>query len=88
VGILFFIPLSLVSKVHKSIFLVPYGPYQLTHFVVLNTNTNKVVRIIGKSENIRFLNIALYQGNVESKKMLTMVTTFDKAYKNILNERR
>ncbi|KAG0272240.1 Peptidyl-prolyl cis-trans isomerase cyp15 [Linnemannia exigua] len=39
---------------------------------VVNTYTNKVVRLIGKSEPQRFMNIALYQGAPKKKSNMTM----------------
>jgi len=40
---------------------------------VINIHTNKCVKILGKNENVRFLNIALYQGSPNTKKAsLTM----------------
>jgi peptidylprolyl isomerase domain and WD repeat-containing protein 1 len=38
---------------------------------VVNTVTNKVVRVIGKDESLRFLNLALFQG-APSKQMQTL----------------
>lgn len=40
---------------------------------VVNTHSNKVVKLIGKSEPQRFMNIALYQGAPKKKSMVTMV---------------
>lgn len=40
---------------------------------VVNTHSNKVVRLIGKSEPQRFMNIALYQGAPKKKSNMTMV---------------
>ncbi|TKA54510.1 hypothetical protein B0A53_03203 [Rhodotorula sp. CCFEE 5036] len=44
---------------------------------VVNTVTNKVARILGKDETVRFTNIALYQGETEKKGVTTiaMVTS-------------
>ena len=39
---------------------------------ILNITTNKVVRLLGKTENQRFMNIALYQGAPKKKALLTM----------------
>ncbi len=41
---------------------------------VVNTHTNKVVRLIGKSEPQRFMNVALYQGAPKKKSNMTMVS--------------
>lgn len=41
---------------------------------VVNTHSNKVVRLIGKSEPHRFMNVAIYQGAPKKKSMVTMVT--------------
>lgn len=40
---------------------------------VLNIHTNKVVRLVGKMENQRFMNISLYQGAPKKKNVITMV---------------
>jgi peptidylprolyl isomerase domain and WD repeat-containing protein 1 len=39
---------------------------------VVNITTNKVVRLIGKSETHRFLNLALYQGAPRKKGIYTL----------------
>jgi peptidylprolyl isomerase domain and WD repeat-containing protein 1 len=39
---------------------------------VINTVTNKVVRVIGKDESLRFLNLALYQGAPAKKGVTTL----------------
>ncbi|KAI8980800.1 hypothetical protein BDB01DRAFT_795626 [Pilobolus umbonatus] len=39
---------------------------------VLNIHTNRVVRVIGKSESNRFVNVALYQGAPKKKGIYTM----------------
>ncbi|GAA6019190.1 hypothetical protein JCM8202_000928 [Rhodotorula sphaerocarpa] len=39
---------------------------------VVNTVTNKVARILGKDETIRFTNVALYQGTPEKKAVTTI----------------
>ncbi|KAF9582283.1 hypothetical protein BGW38_000407 [Lunasporangiospora selenospora] len=39
---------------------------------VVNTHSNKVVRLIGKSEPQRFMNVALYQGAPKKKSNMTM----------------
>lgn len=41
-------------------------------YLVVNTVTNKVARVLGKDETLRFLNIALYQG-APAKKGVTTV---------------
>ena len=40
---------------------------------IVNMHSNKVVRLIGKSEPQRFMNIALYQGAPKKKSNMTMV---------------
>jgi len=40
--------------------------------VVINTVTNKVARILGKDESLRFLNLALYQGAPAKKGVTTL----------------
>ncbi|KAI8917525.1 hypothetical protein DFJ77DRAFT_428966 [Powellomyces hirtus] len=39
---------------------------------VVNIQTNKVVRLIGKAENQRFMNVALYQGAPKKKGLITL----------------
>ncbi|KAG0043987.1 Peptidyl-prolyl cis-trans isomerase cyp15 [Gryganskiella cystojenkinii] len=39
---------------------------------VVNTHSNKVVKLIGKSEPHRFMNVAIYQGAPKKKSILTM----------------
>ncbi|KAJ3179601.1 Peptidyl-prolyl cis-trans isomerase cyp15 [Geranomyces variabilis] len=39
---------------------------------VVNIQTNKVVRLIGKGENQRFMNVALYQGAPKKKGLITL----------------
>ncbi|CAH1760740.1 5030_t:CDS:10 [Entrophospora sp. SA101] len=39
---------------------------------VVNLSTNKVVRLIGKTESHRFLNIGLYQGAPKKKSLITL----------------
>ncbi|CAG8579835.1 474_t:CDS:10 [Paraglomus brasilianum] len=39
---------------------------------VVNTHTNKVVRLIGKTETHRFLNVDLYQGKPRRKALITL----------------
>lgn len=41
--------------------------------VVVNTVTNKVARILGKDETVRFIQTALYQGLPEKKGVKTIV---------------
>lgn len=40
---------------------------------LINLYSNKCVRIIGKNENLRILNIALYQGKYKKFSLLTSV---------------
>lgn len=40
---------------------------------MINTVTNKVVRLLGKDEPLRFLNLALYQGAPAKKGVTTLV---------------
>lgn len=42
-------------------------------FVVLNIVTNRVVRLLGKDEVVRFLNFGIYQGAPAKKGLTTMV---------------
>lgn len=39
---------------------------------IVHINTNKVVRILGRSENMRFLCLALYQAPQEKKMFITL----------------
>jgi len=48
----------------------PFAP--LLTDLVINTVTNKVVRVIGKDESLRFLNLALYQGAPAKKGVTTL----------------
>jgi len=41
---------------------------------IVNMHSNKVVRLIGKSEPQRFMNVALYQGAPKKKSNMTMVS--------------
>lgn len=41
--------------------------------VVINIKTNKVARVIGKSESNRFVNVGLYQGAPKKKGVYTLV---------------
>ena len=47
---------------------------RLVLLTVVNIITNKVVRILGKDENHRFLNLALYQGQATKKGLQTIVS--------------
>ena len=40
---------------------------------MVNTVTNKVARLLGKDETVRWMNLAIYQGQ-PAKKSLTMVS--------------
>ena len=42
-------------------------------FVVLNIVTNRVVRLLGKDEVVRFLNFGIYQGAPAKRSLTTMV---------------
>lgn len=42
---------------------------------VVNTVTNKVSRVVGKDESLRFLNLAVYQGAPAKKGVTTLVST-------------
>ena len=52
---------------------------------VLNIKTNKVQRVLGKSESLRFTNIALYQGIPQRKNLVTaeMAASDNPAFKDI-----
>lgn len=42
-------------------------------FLVVNTVTNRVVRLLGKDEVVRWMNLSLYQGAPSKKGITTMV---------------
>lgn len=42
---------------------------------ILNLHTNRISRIIGKQENVRFLHLSLYQGNPKKTQALTIEMT-------------
>jgi peptidylprolyl isomerase domain and WD repeat-containing protein 1 len=44
-----------------------------TCFAVVNIVSNRVVRLLGKDEAVRFLNLSLYQGSPAKKTITTMV---------------
>ncbi|KAG2009573.1 peptidyl-prolyl cis-trans isomerase, variant 2 [Coprinopsis cinerea AmutBmut pab1-1] len=44
--------------------------------VVVNTYTNRVARLLGKDEVVRFLNLTLYQGAPSKKSLTTVVRSF------------
>jgi peptidylprolyl isomerase domain and WD repeat-containing protein 1 len=46
--------------------------------LVVNTVTNKVSRVVGKDESLRFLNLAVYQGAPAKKGVTTLVSYLDK----------
>ena len=43
--------------------------------LVVNTFTNKVSRLLGKDETVRWMNMAIYQGQPSKKSLNTMVST-------------
>ena len=42
---------------------------------MVNTVTNKVARLLGKDETVRWMNLAIYQGQPSKKSLNTMVST-------------
>ena len=52
---------------------IPHCLSDWAHLAVINTVTNKLVRILGRDENHRFLNIGLYQGMPPKKGLQTIV---------------
>lgn len=46
--------------------------FQADIYLVVNAVTNKVARVLGKDETLRFLNIALYQGAPAKKGVTTI----------------
>jgi peptidylprolyl isomerase domain and WD repeat-containing protein 1 len=51
---------------HKMVLMMP--PYS-----VVNIVTNRVVKLLGRDEAVRFLNVSLYQGAPAKKTITTMV---------------
>jgi peptidylprolyl isomerase domain and WD repeat-containing protein 1 len=47
---------------------------------VVNIHTNKVVRLVGKTETHRFLNVDLYQGKPRRKALITLVCCVYKTF--------
>ena len=43
--------------------------------LVVNTVTNKVSRLLGKDETVRWMNMAIYQGQPSKKSLNTVVST-------------
>lgn len=52
---------------HPSVFLIPMAP-------VVNTVTNRVVRLLGKDETVRWMNLSIYQGAPSKKGLTTTVS--------------
>jgi peptidylprolyl isomerase domain and WD repeat-containing protein 1 len=52
---------------------VIYG--SLLGIKIVNIRTNKVVRLLGKSETNRFVNVSLYQGAPKKKGIYTLVSS-------------
>jgi peptidylprolyl isomerase domain and WD repeat-containing protein 1 len=50
---------------------------------IVNIVTNKVSRVVGNGETLRFMNIALYQGMPKKKSVVTLVSSFVKAFLRI-----
>ena len=42
-------------------------------FLVVNTVTNRVVKLLGKDETVRWMNLSLYQGAPQKKGFQTVV---------------
>jgi len=42
--------------------------------LVVNTVTNRVARLLGKDETVRWMNLAIYQGQPAKKSLNTMVS--------------
>ncbi len=45
----------------------------MDYCAVVNIVTNRVVKLLGRDEVVRFLNVALYQGAPAKKSITTMV---------------
>ena len=68
------------SRVRFTVFdVVVADPLTVRPSLVINTITNKLVRILGKDENHRFLNISLYQGAPLKKGLQTIVSGIQKS---------
>lgn len=52
---------------------------------VVNTVTNRVVRLLGKDETVRFMNLTLYQGAPAKKGRSTAVSTYNDAEPSVLH---
>ncbi len=50
----------------------------------MNTVTNRVVRLLGKDETVRFMNLTLYQGAPAKKGRSTAVITCDKTQVSLI----
>lgn len=61
-------PHVLCSSFRLLILLTPFSPC-----IVLNIVTNRVVRLLGKDEVVRFLNLGIYQGAPAKRGLTTMV---------------
>jgi peptidylprolyl isomerase domain and WD repeat-containing protein 1 len=51
--------------------------HTLRSSLVVNIVTNRVVRLLGKDEAIRFLNLTLYQGAPAKKTLTTLVNVYN-----------
>lgn len=67
------LPLSTL-RCEISTWLTWFASNNCVPMTVVNIITNKVVRILGKDENHRFLNLALYQGQPTRKGLQTIVS--------------
>ena len=45
--------------------------------LVVNIITNKVARLLGKDETVRWMNLAMYQGRPAKKSLNTVVSTIE-----------
>jgi peptidylprolyl isomerase domain and WD repeat-containing protein 1 len=64
--------LGIKSKRHSN----PSQIWRLTCLMILvvNTVSNKVVRLLGKDETVRWMNLAIYQGQPAKKSLSTLVS--------------
>lgn len=85
VELLFSIHRYLESKVEAAV-PSPLQSKNLMLSLVVNTFTNRVVKILGKDEVVRWLNLSLYQGAPAKGGFTTMVCISSQHTSNNLSE--
>lgn len=71
-----FIIYSTLLGIKSEFCLTLYRPCPSNHSSVVNIVTNRVSRLLGKDENVRWLNFSLYQGAPGKKGFKSMVRVF------------